>query len=449
MGFDRFRLGVGLRVGFLLITIIALAWMLARTSWYLSATLLTALALGQTMLLVQFTTRWSREAARFLEAVSFGDNSANFGGLARDRSFGDLGLAMNQVMERLRTSRAEREEQAQYLQALINHIPVALIAIEDNVSVQLMNFAARRLFEAPCTKFAEFLRYGPEFAAGLEHLGPGEGIILRMERRNGPLQLKAAATDLFLGGRRRRLISLQNIESELTAHELIAWQTVIRVMAHEVMNSLAPVTSLAGTAHELVNGVHLRLPDSDPNKSVLADADDALETMKRRSEGLLHFVQSHRRLTKRIVARRETVPVGRLFARLERLLAGELETRGVRLAVSVKPQDLDIQADIELLDQALINLVRNSIEALGDKSGGVISLSAYSDSEGKTVLAVGDNGPGIPSDQREKVFVPFFTTKRMGSGVGLTLVRQIVSVHGGQVVISDAEGGGAVVSMKF
>ncbi|MBS0282380.1 MAG: hypothetical protein JSR25_14515, partial [Proteobacteria bacterium] len=219
----------------MLITIVALAWMLARTSWYLSATLLSIMALGQTLLLVKFTTRWSREAARFLEAVSFGDNSANFGGLARDRSFGDLGLAMNQVMERLRTSRAEREEQAQYLQALINHIPVALIAIEDNVSVQLMNFAARRLFETPCTKFAEFARHGPEFAAGLEHLGPGEGIILRMERRNGPLQLKAAATDLFLGGRRRRLISLQNIESELTAHELVAWQTVIRVMAHEVM----------------------------------------------------------------------------------------------------------------------------------------------------------------------------------------------------------------------
>jgi two-component system nitrogen regulation sensor histidine kinase NtrY len=449
MGFDRFQFGVGLRVAFLLITIVALAWMLARTSWYLSAALLAITALGQTLLLVQFTTRWSREAARFLEAVSFGDNSANFGGLTGDRSFGDLGLAMNQVMERLRASRAEREEQAQYLQALINHIPVALIAVEDNVSVQLMNFAARRLFETSCTKFEEFSRHGPEFAAGLEHLGPGEGIILRMERRNGPLQLKAAATDLFLGGRRRRLISLQNIESELTAHELIAWQTVIRVMAHEVMNSLAPVTSLAGTAHELVNGVLSQLPDGDPNKFVLADADDALETMKRRSEGLLHFVQSHRRLTKRIVARRETVPVGRLFARLERLLAGELETRGVRLIVSVKPQSLEIQADIELLDQALINLVRNSIEALGEKGGGVISLSAYSDSEGKTVLAVSDNGPGIPTGQREKVFVPFFTTKRMGSGVGLTLVRQIVSVHGGMVVISEAEGGGAVVNMKF
>ena len=449
MGFDRFQLGVGVRVACLLITIVALAWMMARTSWYLSATLLSALALGQTLLLVQFTTRWSREAARFLEAVSFGDNSANFSGLARDRSFGDLGLAMNQVMERLRTSRAEREEQAQYLQALINHIPVALIAIEDNVSVQLMNFAARRLFETSCTRFEEFLRYGPEFAAGLENLGPGEGIILRMERRNGPLQLKAAATDLFLGGRRRRLISLQNIESELTAQELVAWQTVIRVMAHEVMNSLAPVTSLAGTAHELVNGVLLQLPESDPHKSVLADADDALETMKRRSEGLLHFVQSHRRLTRRIVAKRETVPVRRLFARLERLLAGELETRGVRLTTSVKPQGLEIQADIELLDQALINLVRNSIEALGERSGGVISLSAYSDSEGKAVLAVADNGPGIPADQREKVFVPFFTTKRMGSGVGLTLVRQIASVHGGLVAISEADGGGAIVSMKF
>jgi len=449
MGFDRFRFGVILRVGFLLITLAITAWMLARTNWYLSATLLCAMALGQALLLVHFATRWSREAARFLEAISFGDNSANFSGLARDRSFGDLGVAMNQVMERLRTSRAEREEQAQYLQALINHIPVALITVEENTSVQLMNFAARRLFEAACTTCEEFTRYGAEFATGLENLGPGEGIILRMERRNGPLQLKAAATDLFMGGKRRRLISLQNIESELTAQELFAWQTVIRVMAHEVMNSLAPMTSLAGTAHELVHGVLSQLPESDAHKAVLADADDALETMKRRSEGLLHFVQSHRRLTKRIVAKRETVPVRRLFARLERLLAGELETRGVRLTTSVKPLELEMQADIELLDQALINLVRNSIEALGERSDGTIGLIAFSDSDGRVVLCVEDNGPGIPASHREKVFVPFFTTKRLGSGVGLTLVRQIASVHGGQVVVSEREGGGATISLKI
>jgi nitrogen fixation/metabolism regulation signal transduction histidine kinase len=448
MGFNRFQLGVGMRVAFLLAMVVALAWMVARTSWYLSATLLVAMIAGQTLLLIQFTTRWSREAARFLEAVSFDDNSANFSGLARDRSFGDLGAAMNRVMERLRIGRAEREEQAQYLQALINHIPVALIAIDDRASVQLMNFAARRLFETPCTTYAEFSRHGAEFTAGLENLGPGEGAIVRMQRRNGPLQLKAAATDLFLEGKRRRLISLQNIESELTAHELIAWQTVIRVIAHEVMNSLAPVTSLAGTAHELVNGVLSELPDDDPHKAALTDADDALETMKRRSEGLLHFVQSHRRLTKRIVARRETVPVRRLFARLERLLTAELELRGIRLTSMTSP-GLEVQADSELLDQALINLVRNSIEALGEKHDGVIALSASSDSDGRTLVAVADNGPGIPADLREKVFIPFFTTKRLGSGVGLTLVRQIAAVHGGSVVVSDTAGGGVTVSLRL
>jgi signal transduction histidine kinase len=214
------------------------------------------------------------------------------------------------------------------------------------------------------------------------------------------------------------------------------------------MNSLAPVTSLAGTAHELVNGVLSELPDDDPHKAALTDADDALETMKRRSEGLLHFVQSHRRLTKRIVARRETVPVRRLFARLERLLTAELELRGIRLTSMTSP-GLEVQADSELLDQALINLVRNSIEALGEKHDGVIALSASSDSDGRTLVAVADNGPGIPADLREKVFIPFFTTKRLGSGVGLTLVRQIAAVHGGSVVVSDTAGGGVTVSLRL
>ena len=352
-------------------------------------------------------------------------------------------------MERLRSGRAEREEQAQYLQTLINHIPVALVAIDDRGGVQLLNFAARRLFEGPTTNVAEFTRNGQAFAAGLEHLKPGEGAILRMERKTGTLQLKGAATDVTLSGKRRRLISLQNIENELTAHELVAWQTVIRVMAHEVMNSLTPVTSLAATAEGLIAQVAANLPEEDPNLPTLADAGEALETLARRSEGLLHFVQNHRRITKRMVAKVERVRIERVFARLGRLLAADLAARSIALSIAVEPQSLEVEADIELLDQALINLMRNAIEALRDAPDGRIALSAMRDLDGRVVIAVADNGPGIAPDQREKVFVPFFTTKRQGSGVGLTLARQIATLHNGMVSISETRGGGATVSLRF
>ena len=446
---NRFHAGIALRVVLLISTIILLAWMIARTEWYVSMGLVAGAVIVESLLLIGFATRWSRDVTRFLEAVSFEDPSARFSGLLADRVFRDLGVAMGGVLERLRQGRAEREEQAQYLQGLINHVPVALIAVDETGQVQLLNFAARRLFETACSNSGDFARYGQGFATGMEQLRPGDGAILRMERKTGALQLKAAATDLSLSGRRRRLISLQNIENELAAHELVAWQAVIRVMAHEIMNSLTPVTSLAATTQTLVAQAARSLPDGDANRATLADAGEALETMVRRSEGLLHFVQNHRRLTKRMVAKLESIRIERIFARLQRLLAADLAARSIQLTIAIEPTTLELAGDAELIDQALINLVRNAIEALRDTADGRIVLSAFQDTDGRIVIAVADNGPGIPLDQREKVFVPFFTTKRQGSGVGLTLARQIALVHGGAIAVSETKGGGATVSIRF
>lgn len=449
--YDFYR-GMAVRTVLLISTVVLLGWLVSHTDWYVSMGLMAGAAIAETALLMQFATKWSREVTRFLEAVSFEDTTARFSALTSDRAFSGLGIAMARVMERLSRGRAEREEQAQYLQALINHVPVALLAVEDmngKGAVQLLNFAARRLFEGPCVREADFARYGDAFAAGMEHLRPGDGAILRMDRRGGALQLKAAATDLTLMGKRRRLISLQNIENELSANELVAWQTVIRVMAHEVMNSLTPVTSLAETGEGLIAQALSRTPADDPNHATLTDAKEALETLARRSEGLLHFVQNHRRITKRMVADIERVRIERVFARLSRLLAADLAQRAIALAISVEPQTLEIEADAELLDQALINLVRNAIEALRDTHEARIALSAARDLDGRIVIAVADNGPGIAPSAHEKVFVPFYTTKRQGSGVGLTLVRQIATLHGGSVIISETRGGGATVRLRF
>jgi nitrogen fixation/metabolism regulation signal transduction histidine kinase len=446
MAYSRFELGVFLRVLGLCATLALQAWMVLKTDWYVTIALVTAALFLEAAMLARFASRSGREVARFLNAVAFGDNSASFAFFTGDHAFAELGSSMTRVLDQLRSGQAERAEQAHYLQTLISHVPVALISVEETGAVQLLNLAARRLFESACTDASQFVRHGAAFATGIEALKPGEAAIVRMERNAGPLQLKAAATGLTLSGVRRRLVSLQNIETELTAQELAAWQTVIRVMAHEVTNSLTPITSLAATAQELVHEVLSGLPPQDERHAALADAAEALETMARRSEGLLHFVQNHRRITRRMVAKIEIVPLQRHFIRLQRLLTGELATRNITLTLVVEPQTLEIAADAELLDQALINLVRNAMEALRD--GGRIGLSAFQEG-GRVVIAVADNGPGIAADQREKVFVPFFTTKRQGSGVGLTLVRQIAIVHGGMVTIGETEGGGTTVSLRF
>jgi nitrogen fixation/metabolism regulation signal transduction histidine kinase len=445
---NSFRAGVVLRAAFLLATLTVLAWMAANTDWYITMLLCAAAVAVEVAMLVRFASRTGQEVARFLDAVAFDDNSVGFAGLMRDRSFRDLGASMTRVLDQLRRSRAEREEQAQYLQSLIAHIPVALIAVDADDSVQLLNLAARRLFGGACADRAAFARYGDGFAAGLETLKPGDGAIVRMERGDAVLPLKASATDVTMRGTRRRLISLQNIESELSAQELAAWQTVIRVMAHEVMNSLTPITSLASTARDHVGETLATLPPDDPARTGLADAGEALDTLARRSDGLLQFVQNHRRLTRRMVAQIQIVPVRRVLSRLQRLLADELRARDIAISLHIEPETLEISADTDLLDQALINLVRNAMEALRDTRGGRILLQATQE-DGRVAIAVQDNGPGIPPDQREKAFVPFFTTKRQGSGVGLSLVRQIAVAHNGSVGIGETPGGGATVTLRL
>jgi nitrogen fixation/metabolism regulation signal transduction histidine kinase len=449
MAYSRFRAGVALRTAALALTIVSVALMIVQTRWYVTISLVFATALAQIVALVRLATQSSREVARFLEAISFDDTSQNFSGLLADSAHSELGLAMTRVLTQLRLVRSEREEQARYFQTLIAHVPVALISTDERGRVKLLNMAARRLFGTALAETTQFLRHGEAFAVGMESIRPGAAAILRMERPTGTLQLKVAVTELALGGIRYRLISLQNIESEMSAQEMVAWQTVIRVMAHEVMNSLTPVSSLAATAHDLVAGVIKQLPADDPRATALTDAAEALETVARRSQGLLHFVQNHRRLTKHLVTQIEVAPVQRIFARLQRLLANDLAARDIHLTTSVDPETLEIAADLELLDQALINLVRNAIEALRDAAEGLISLSAHRDPDGRVAIVVADNGPGIAPDQRERIFVPFFTTKRQGSGVGLTLVRQIATAHGAAVDVSSTPGGGATVSMRF
>jgi len=449
MGSNRFRLGVTLRVAALIVTAVLVTWMLEHTPWYVSIAVCAAVLLGQVLELIHYTMRSNREVARFLDAISFDDATQTFSGLSGDSAFRELGAAMGIVQDRLRRGRKEREEQARYLHSLVSHVPVALIAIGQDGDVQLLNLAARRLFESPLTEAVLFQRHGLSFAAGIDALLPGNTAIVRMERASGSLQLKAAATDLTIGGVRRRIISLQNIESEMSAQELAAWQSVIRVMAHEVMNSLTPVSSLSATARDLVQGVLKHLPADDVNAAALKDAVEALEILARRSEGLLNFVQSHRRITGRMVTKLDMLPVQRLFARLHRLLAGDLAGRHIQFTTSVQPETLEVSADADLLDQALINLVRNAIDALQDSANGSIVLSARRDVDGRVAISVADNGPGIAPEQREKVFVPFFTTKKRGSGVGLTLVKQIAAVHGSKVEISQTSGGGATLRMRF
>ena len=440
---DRLSAGLMLRSLLLLLSLSLLAYALTNTSWYVVEALLLLLILAQLAEIIHTLTRTNREIARFLDAIAYDDTTQSFTGLVRLAPYRELGTAMGRVMDRLRQGRGEREEMSRYLAAMLAHVPVALIAREENGRFLPLNTAARQMFELSGTAALDPSRYGREFQIGLVQLKAGGRRLLPLERGTSTIVVKAAATSFWSRGEHRTLISLQNIGDELSAQQLDAWHRLIRTIAHEVMNSLTPISSLSQTARELVSLAQSQLEHSDKTASTLEDALAALETVARRSEGLLHFVQNHRRLTQRMTARPEDTLLVRVFARLERLLGPEMTARGIRFEHDCKPQTLELRVDPELLDQALINLLRNAIEAVGGRASASIRLSAETLGGGDVAIRVSDNGPGIAPDLRAQIFVPFFTTKQQGTGVGLTLVQQIASLHGGSVTLNDTPGGGA------
>lgn len=447
MGCDRFTLGIIQRTAGLTVLIAAFFWVLMRAGWPVCLLLLFAGACVQLWELMRFATISGRQMASILETITADDATRTFSARERYAVPGELAAAMEKAMQALRQGRAQREEQTRYLQVLLAHIPVALIAAEPDGALQLLNPAARRLFDIRVEKLDDCASYGEAFVTGLANLKEGESALLPMDRRNGRLDLKADATAVVMQGTKRLIYSLQNIADELSAQELAAWQTVIRTMAHEVMNSLTPITSLTSTASEIVRSV--RDETSGDIRHQLEDAVDALETVARRSEGLSAFVQNHRRLTHRLTTNPAPIALQRVFARLQQLLGADIATRGIGLAVQIEPETLQVTADADLLDQALINLLRNAMEAVRDRPDAAITLTARRDSIGHVEIGVADNGPGIAADQRDKIFVPFYTTRRQGTGIGLTLVRQIAGVHGATVSVSETQGGGATFLLRF
>jgi len=245
------------------------------------------------------------------------------------------------------------------------------------------------------------------------------------------------------------LISLQDIQTELDATEAEAWQDLVRVLTHEIMNSITPVTSLAATAAELTDGVRKRAGRDEALAEDLEDLHDAVTTVARRADSLNQFVESYRQITRLAPPEKKRVSVAGLLESAAKLARAEWGEQGARLDVEIEPPGLDVNADPDLLEPVLLNLLRNAWQATDGIDAPGVRLTARLNRRGRVVIEVTDNGPGVPEDLRTRVFVPFFTTKPGGSGVGLALARQVMTAHGGFIRVDDAPGGGARFTLTF
>ncbi|MEL6615940.1 MAG: ATP-binding protein [Bacteroidota bacterium] len=387
------------------------------------AVLLAALAGGGARRMIRAAERPARDLRRFLDGLRADDMSARFTASGHDPLMDALADSFESVSEAFRTVRAEREEQAGYLEAVVRHVGVALIAFRTDGTVTLFNLAAGRTLDVPRVRSLDALRQrAPEAVDALERLTPGERVLLRLDHDDGPKELVAYSTRVAISGETHMLVSLQDIRQELEARELEAWQQLTRVLTHEITNSVAPIASLAGTAQTLLAGDHT------------GDVQEALGTIERRSRGLVAFVESYRTLARLPQPTPRVVPAAELLGDVATLMRAS--TEHVTVSVEVEPDSLEIVADPDLIEQALVNLALNAAEAMEQTPEAHLRLRAFVGTTGRPVVQVADNGPGLLPEVLDRAFVPFFSTKPTGSGIGLSLSQRIARLHGGTLTVT-------------
>jgi len=451
MVFKSFRLNVMVRCILLGTTLFLLFYLITQTTLYATSTVVLLIVIYQVSALIYFVEKTNHELTRFLLSIRYADFSQTFSAKGRGRSFDELSTAFGEVVDQFRKIRAEKEEHFLYLQTVVQHIGVGLIAFTPDGAVTLINNAAKRILGVnQLIDIRSLKRLSEELVTVLLNVRSGDKSLVKVELHGEFLQLVVYATELKLRGAHQTLVSIQNIQSELDEKEMEAWQKLVRVLTHEIMNSLTPISSLASTVHELLSpSSGDETTSATMNVETMQDIRGAVETIEKRSQGLLHFVDAYRNLARIPRPNFNILSVSDLFYRAEHLMQEHIHSAGVTFSSRVEPSSLELTADAELIEQVLINLLRNAMEAVAGQSDRRVALNARIGQSGRIIVEVSDNGPGIPKDVQERIFVPFFTTKPNGSGIGLSLSKQIMRLHRGSISVTSDDGKETTFTLRF
>jgi len=390
--------------------------------------------------LFHFINVTNRKLTGFLESIRYSDFVSSYNsGKRLGSSFRELDESFNGVMDAFRKTREEKEEHWQFLNTVIQHISVGIITFDSNGDVGLANTVAKRYLGTPQIRnISEVLSVSPTLHDQLQQIKPGKSQLLNI---NTQTQLSIQATEIRLKGRLFKLVSMQNIRSELQQKELDAWQNLTRVLRHEIMNSITPIASLTSTLKDILSE-DLREKENQYfiNSPSVEDLQEGLDTIMSRSKGLVHFVDAYREYTSIPEPRFERIEIKELLDHAARIEKPDIVKNKIDFTSVTLPEDLTIYADSEMMELVLINLVKNALEATLKVDKPKVILMGRIDIDNSTIIEVIDNGIGIEPEALERIFVPFYTTKEQGSGIGLALSRQILQLHGGTIQAASSPG---------
>jgi len=387
----------------------------------------------------EFIRRTNFLVSRFVESVRFEDYSQRFSDPS-GAGFDVLGDTLDRALKTLQERHRAEIAEGRYLNAIIDDAPSALLTIDPDGRVEVLNKAARQLFtQRPLHRAEDLDALGPELAAAVR-LPPGTRKITRLILEGVPQKAIFASAQVARLDQPVTVISILPVQGELGVLEMAAQADLVRVLTHEIMNSLTPVTSLARSGADLVAAAAKR-------DDKLADARAATDTVARRAEGILRFVESYREFAQAPDVRRRQFKAATWGEDIMRLALANAGERKIDARVEVEPKTMSLTADPELLAQAVLNLLRNSVRATAELEQAVVVLALAREPGGHFRVEVRDNGPGIPDDRRDDIFLPFYTTHKGGTGVGLSFARQVALAHGGSIAALQAPEGGANIRM--
>jgi nitrogen fixation/metabolism regulation signal transduction histidine kinase len=451
MVYKKFRLQVVLRILLIIITLLLIFSFYRDLAYRISTIILGVLFVAQVIFLIRYIEQTNRKLALFFSSIRNSDFMGSFADDGQGKSFDELNREFNEVIDAFRKTKTEKEENFNYLLTVIQHVSIGVLVYTRNGKVDVYNNAVKSLLQVKHLRnIKQLTGISEELSTTLLETKAGEKKLVKIFVGNELLQLSIHSTEFLMHGEKYLLVSLQDIHPELEQKEVESWQMLIRVLTHEIMNSITPISSLASTVQDI-----LKEFQKDKKQLSKEDAEDmenitsAISTIERRSRGLLNFVDLYRNLTRIPKPHFRYFPVADLFRRTLELMEPKFEELDIQVNTKIFPGDLKLLADPDLVDQVLINLLLNAIDAVEKTETRQINLTASVNLNNRTLIEITDTGIGISQDAVDKIFMPFFTSKKTGSGIGLSLSRQIMQMHKGSLSVRSAPGKGASFILVF
>ena len=447
MIFERYHGHILIRVLLMFMTLSIASFIMVKGQ-FIYLTIAIPVIIFQLIDFYRFHKKAQDEVEQFVESIHYRDFSRYFDVKRAPLELQPLRKGFNEINSTFKVISKEKETQYQYLQKILELVETGILSYEHKSGeIGWMNEALKRMLGIPYLKTIHSLERRDDLLyQEVIALRPGDNKIVSIVKDRSPFKALLSATAFQTDGKIYTLIAFQNVDEALDETEAKAWQKLLSVMTHEIMNSVAPISSLAETMlNRLQNSVsHLK-----DQPAAIEDLQLGIDTIRRRSDGLLKFAETYRNLNKISSPNLKKLYARDLFENLHRLMQPTLGQKNIEMEIILKDPDLSLEADANLIEQVLINLVVNAIEAIKEKVSPRIVLSALSNVNNKVVIRVADNGPGMSIELLDKIFIPFFTTKKSGSGIGLSLCKQIMMLHKGNIQVQSFEGEGTVFVLNF